>query len=368
MVAELKIHLDNEVASQDQLDFFSDIRVDQAIGMAAEAELTVYVDVDETGSWIPMEESFLQATTRVRIEVKIGEEDFVPLIDGQIVGQRFDLSASPGASKLILIVQDDSVLLNKTEAVELYEEQSADEIAQSLFQAAGLNAQTDSVALPAGSVTRYLVRRGTAMQFLRELAKRHGMFIYVEPSEQAGTSIGYFKRPQLENTEYPELLLVGAERNINQFTAQFDGLRPLTARADNVNLSDLQIQSSESETGDITTQGDEAVHDFTDPGQILLSRTQTHQDDLDSAVNAAINYSSWAYSANAEVYADSYNAVLMPYRVVSVAGAGSQLSGDWLISQVTHTISSSTYKQELGLRRNARSSGGSSSGLPGGIF
>jgi hypothetical protein len=367
-VAELKIHLDNEVASKEQLDLFSDVRIDQAIGMAAEAELTVDIGVDETGCWTEVEEPFLQPAARIRIEVKIGDNDFVPLIDGPVVGQRFELSGSPSGSKLTLIVQDDSVLMNQNEAVELYEDQSADSVAQQLFQAAGLTAETDSVSLPAGGFTRYLVRRGTAMQFLRELARRHGMFVYVEPGSDPGTSIGYFKRPQLDSSDYPELLLTGAERNINQFSGQFDGLRPLTARADGVNIADLQILSSAVEASDIETQGDEAVHDFTDPGQILLARTRTHSDDLDASVNAAVNHSSWAYSANAEVMADSYGSVLLPYRVVSVAGAGGHLSGEWLISQVTHSISDASYKQAFGLRRNARSSGNDDGGLLGGIF
>ena len=65
--------------------------------------------------------------------------------------------------------------------------------------------------------------------------------------------------------------------------------------------------------------------------------------------------------------ADSYAGVLLPHRVVSVAGAGGYLSGDWLISHVTHTITDASYKQSVGLRRNARSAGGSG-GLSGGVF
>ena len=367
-VAEIKVHLDNEVASEEQLDLFSEIRIDQAIGMATEAELSIDVGVDDTGCWTQVEEPYVQPSARVRVEVKIRDGDFVPLIDGPVVGQRFELSGSPNRSKLILVVQDDSVLMNQNEAVELYEDQSADQVAEQLFQAAGLSAETDSVSTPAGEFTRYLVRRGTAMQFLKELARRHSMFVYVEPGSAPGSSIGYFKRPELGSGDYPELLLVGEERNINSFSGQFDGLRPLRARADGLNISDQQIISSETESSDIDAQGDEAVHDFTDAGQVLLARTRELSEDLDTSTAAAVNHSSWAYSASAEVIADSYGGVLLPHRVVSVAGVGGHLSGDWLISQVTHTITDASYKQAFSLRRNARSSGNSDGGRLGGVF
>lgn len=367
-ISEFKVFLDNTAATEEQLDLFSEIKIDQAIGMATEAELKIDIGVDETGTWAYVEEDFIQPSSRIRVEVKIREGDFIPLIDGSIVGQRFELSGSPNNSKLTLVVQDDSVLMNQNEGVELYEDKSADEVAALLFQDAGLIPQTDSVSAPSGGLTRYLVRRGTAMQFLRELARRHGMFVYVEPDESPGNSIGYFKRPDLSSSEYPELLLVGAERNINSFTGNFDGLRPLRARADSVDITDQSIVSSESESSDLNSQGDEAVHDFIEAGQVLLARTRELSEDLDSSTAAAVNHSTWAYTANAEVIADSYEAVLLPYRTITVAGVGGHLSGDWLISHVTHTINDSGYKQAFSLRRNARSVGGGGSDLLGGVF
>ena len=221
--------------------------------------------------------------------------------------------------------------------------------------------------MPAAGLTRHLVRRGTAMQFLQELARRHGMFVYVEPEASPGSSVGYFKRPDLSDGGYPELLLVGADRNINNFSAEFDGLRALNARADSVDITDQSVVSSEADTSDIDPLGDKAVHDIVAAGQSLLARTRETPDDLDAATAAAVNHSSWAFTASAEVVADSYTGVLLPHRTVTVAGAGGQLSGDWLISQVTHTLTDASYKQSFRLRRNARSVGSGSSSMAGAV-
>ncbi len=367
-VAEFSIYFDNTPADVEQIDLFSEIKVDQAIGMAAEAELSMDIGTDENGNWSGMEDDFTQPFKRIRIEVKIRDGEFIPLIDGPIVGQKFDLSASPNSSKLVLVVQDDSVLLNQEEQVTVFEDKTPDEIARTLFQQHGLNPETDATAISSGGLTRYNVQRGTAMQLLRELARRYGMFVYVKPGDSPGSSTGVFKRPPFANGDFPQLLLMGADRNINSFSAQFDGLRPLKARADNVDITNQDLVNSETDASDLDPQGDTAVHDLFEAGETLLARTGAESADLDAATVAAVNHSSWAYSANAEVIADNYAGVLAPYRTIAVTGAGGHLSGDWLISHVTHMINDQSYKQQFTLRRNARSDGATGGGLGGGIF
>jgi hypothetical protein len=55
--------------------------------------------------------------------------------------------------------------------------------------------------------------------------------------------------------------------------------------------------------------------------------------------------------------------------VVRVAGVGGFLSGDYLISRVTHLLGDESYRQQFSLRRNARSAGANGGGLaPGSLF
>jgi len=368
-IANFRIYLDSTPASEEQLELFSEIRVDQAIGMASEAEIQIDIGVDSDGLWEVLEEDFVQPFSRVRIEVRVDENEYIPLIDGPIVGQNFELDSAPSQSNLVLVVHDDSVLLNQNEEVELYEDQSPDQIATSLFQQYGLSADTDSVSSPSGSLSRYLMRRGTPMQFLREMARRHGMFVYVEPDDSPGSSKGIFKFPQLESGDYPELLLLGADRNINKFSARFDGLRPLKASAFNVDITNQQVLSSETEQSTVDAQGDTPVHELVEVPTTLLARTREDTIDLDAATAAAVDHSSWSYSAKAEVSMDNYAGVLAPYRTIAVVGAGGHLSGEWLISQVRHTINDMSYSQAFTLRRNARSAGSSGGdSLLAGVF
>ena len=366
MSAELRIYFNNEAAEEAVLDMFSEIRVDQSIGLVTEAELHMDIDADEDGYW----NEILQPFQRVRVEVKVDVGDFEAIIDGPIVGQRFEMSAAPNESKLVLVVHDDSVLLNREETVQLYEDMTASDIATQLFQAQGFIAQVDSVSDAGATLERVIVQRGTSMQLLRELARRHGMYVYVQPGDTSGSSIGVFAKPELNSGDFPEMVLLGEQRNINKLDVEFDALRPVQAIANSITAADQTSSSSTITSSDENTLGDTAVHDIVEPGTIVLARTREEANDIDAAASAAVSYSSWAYSAKVEVDTATYPHVLSPYKTVSIAGAGSQLSGDYLISHVTHIINDASYKQELGLRRNARlnGAGGSSGGLGGGIF
>jgi hypothetical protein len=365
--AEYRLYLDDEAASDEQLDRFGTIRVDQAIGMAAEAELHLMLEVDEEGNWDGMDEDFAQPFARVRIEVSVDEGDFVPLIDGPIVAQRFELSAAPAESEMILVVQDDGVLMNQKEEIALFEDMGAHEIAEQLFDDFGLEPDVEEVPDAGSALVRAVVQRGSAMQLLRELARRHGMFVYVRPGAEIGTSVGVFRRPNLAPSELPELLLMGEDRNVEKFSAEFDALKPMTARADAVSITDKEPLTSEILAPTVLALGDETAHVTVEPAPATrLTRTREEQSDLDEAVTAAVNLSSFAYSASAEVSAEGYAGVLQPYLVIGVAGAGGVLSGNYLISRVTHVLEDGGYRQQVNLRRNARSTG-STAGSPGGV-
>lgn len=368
--AEFRLFLDNAPVERERLERFGEIRVDQAIGMATEAELELAVETDDNGRWSLLEDDWAQPFRRARVEVKVGDGDFVPLIDGPVVSQRFELEAGPGASKMILVAHDDSVLLNREEKVLVYEDMSDSDIASQLISEYGLTPEVDTVPAAGAAMARVVVQRGTNMQLLRELARRHGMFAYVKPGAAPGRSVGVFARPRLAPGSLPEVLLLGPERNVGRFSARFDALRPMQAAAGSVTIADRAVQSAQAQSSGLPALEGDAVHDVVQaPATTLLARTREEPADLDAATQAAADQSSWGYSASAELDAASYPAVVRIYDVLRVAGTGGHLSGDYLVSRVTHTLTASAYRQELGLRRNARSRGPNAGGqLPGGIL
>ena len=366
MTAEMRLFLDGEGADAETIALFREVRVEQAIGLATEAELELDLALDEQGEWQDLDRDFAQAFRRVRVEVAVRGGDFVALVDGPVVGQRARLSARPDQSVLTLVVQDDSVLLNREERVDVFEDQTASDIARALFAEAGLAAEVDDVPAAGGRLARFNVRRGTAMSLLRELGRRHGMFVHVRPGDAPGASTGVFQRPRLTPGNLPELLVIGAERNVDELRVAWDALKPVRVAAASVDEADIAVLSAEAETASDEAMGDTASHQATEPGRLLMSRTRERQADLDAGTQAVLDHSAFAWTAEGETRSDLYPAVLSPHVAVNVAGAG-HMSGAWLVSRVSHVLTDEGYTQGFGLRRNARLAGGGGGGpsVPG---
>jgi hypothetical protein len=321
--ARYRLYFDDSPADADALAQLAGVRVEQAIGMAAAAELEVSLATDDAGVWSGFEESFAQPFTRVRVEVKVGEGDYIALIDGPVVGHRFDLDATPDASRLVVVAHDDSVLLDRDESVVVFENVPPSQIIDQLISGANLTPRVSAqLADPGAAFDRYVVQRGTPMSTLRILARRFGMFVYVEPGDTPGQSVAVFEAPTANDERLPELVLLGPDRNIGRFSAEFDALRPLAPKASNVKAVDKQTVTGQANSDDGTPLGDDAAHSLVSAPVTLLSHTREEQSDVDTATAGVARLSAWAYRARGEVDNDLYDGVLRPHRKVRVRGAG----------------------------------------------
>src|SRR5258708_1180602 len=155
---QFRLFFDNVQVEQAQIDQFTEIRADQAIGLAAEAELDLPVSTDDSGAWSGQDTDFPVPFPPSPTDVHLAPRGFVPLIDGPVVAQRFALKAEPDDSQVTLVVHDDSVLLNRDEKVVVFEDKAASEIARTLIEEPGLTSQVDNTPPAGGALTRYVVQ------------------------------------------------------------------------------------------------------------------------------------------------------------------------------------------------------------------
>lgn len=362
-----RMFFDNEPADQRRLDLFEQIVVRQQVDMMWEARLEMPVVMDARGRWSGEDEPFLQEHARVRVEVKVGARPFVPLIDGPVTERVAPRDPQPGASTVTLVVSDDSVFLDQEESVERFEESADSDIASRIFsETAQLSGPQQIEQTPAqpDNPTRAIVQRGTRMQILRRLARRHHMHAYVLPGARPGASVGAFRAFPKTTDGLPPLTLVGDGRNLERFDPRTDARRPADVRAATLSLRDKRITTSRATAADAQLLGDAPA---VSAGQSRPSRLLRpgHSDtvDLDQRTRAEADRLSHATDATGAVMPFYYGDVLSPYRVVSVQLSDSSLSGDYLLTRVTHTLNRSVYKQEFGALRNAASS--AAPGAPG---
>ncbi len=367
---QYSLFLGNQPATQDQLDRFEDITVQQEVDMAWEARLQVPLQTDAQGNWTGESEAFLESFQRVRVEVQVGNADWVPLIDGPVASTESQMSGDPSQSILTLIVRDDSVYLHRDERVSNFGTQSITDIALSILTRPPqiTQAEVDTVdAAPPGSV----VQRGTEMQILRSLARCVGMHAYVLPGDQPGQSAGYFKKFTTRKNGLPDLILTGEERNVGSLRVTNSSTTPGTRRSSTLSLSDRGLVTAQSSFGDLELLGtDPPLENSSDAASRMMSPECVKLSDPDTATRAQMDQDSYSFSADGTVVSDCYTGVLLPYQLVSVGGANGRLSGDYLIKKVTHTLNRNFYGQSFSLMRNARSAGtgGGAGGPAGAIF
>jgi hypothetical protein len=356
MSSRYRLFFNNIPATQEQLDRFEDITVSQGMGMAWTAELQVPIVTDERGNWSGEKEKFIKEFTQLRIEIQVGDGNFVPLIDGPIVGWQKQLSAEPGQSMLTVQVQDDSYYLNRAGKQYHFQGLRDDEIATQLFAEFSeviKESQVDSTPAPLVTPIPDVVRRGTAMQVLRFLADRQIVDAYILPGSKPGQSIGCFRELPTRIDGLPDLVLLGSDRNVFDFKPSNDLQQPSRFTAYAVGLTNKNITQSSSNLDAVTRLGtvpttppDGVIHQLPPQGDAVAP---------DRRVAAETLRASYSISATGSVIADCYGGVLRPYQLIQIRGANSSNSGTYLISQVRHQLTRSQYSQSFTLRRNAQS-------------
>jgi hypothetical protein len=357
-----RLYIDGSSATQEQLDLFDEISVHQAIDQAWEARLKMAVKTDDGGHWTGEAESdpLTSDFARIRIEIKVGDGNFVPLIDGPVVGHDSNLSSEPGQSEVTLIVHDDSVFLNRTESSEPWPNLLDHEIAQQIFRNHPEIATTeiDSTPSAGGGISPQEHQRSTDIQLLRQLAARNGLHAYVLPGDAPGASVGLFRALPSEAGDLPVLILLGKDRNIASFQVRNDMQSASQVQAYSLSITDKAVTTATSSTRDLSLLGDEgALTSESNAATRIVGAGQDGAVSPEQAVRAEASRDAFAFEACGTVVADCYHAVLQPYRTVTARGVNGRLSGLYVIKSVEHRLTRSLYSQDFVVMRNAQSSG-----------
>ena len=208
-----RIWFGERAASEDELRRVEEIEVTQEMDALWEARLRMVLCLDENGAWLHWPGDIGAPFSRVRIELDVGSGRFAPLLDGPLVSIDAAMDGEPGRSTATMIVRDDSAFLNRDEAVdEPFEHRSASSIAEELFRT--FQQIRDTRIADTDAAPETTTRRGTALQFLRELARANDRHAYVLPGDEPGASIGCFLPDPDGAADLPPLIMIGEGRNL----------------------------------------------------------------------------------------------------------------------------------------------------------
>lgn len=366
---KFRLYFGDRSATEDELAHVDEITVEQEIDMAWQATVKMFLCLDERGNWVHAQESFLQSFQRMRIELQLGNKPWVALIDGPIVGRNTDMDSQPGRSSITITVHDDSALLNREAAVAVREGSSDDQVARELFRKVTSIREQRIQAPPASNnrVALAQVRRGTAMEQLRALARRNHFHAFVLPGSQKGNSIGCFLPDPNRGAGLPDLILLGSDRNLSTLQVTEEAQTPTRFRARSLSISDKQIVSRTSRLSDLSLIAPAPTQRESNTGTQVLDPHVNNQDDPRRAVQAAAQRTSYSLRATGQVIPGCYQGVLQPYQLVTLVAGTTPLSGDYLLTKATHRITASIYTQQFAVKRNGVAQPGQQPDVLGGV-
>lgn len=361
-----RLFFNDEAATREELDRVENITVEQEINMAWEAQLEVPICLDANGRWVNADESILKTARRVRVEVSVGRNAFVSLIDGPVIDTRNKMSYQPGQSSATMLVRDDSYHLDREVEDFSFDDQSDQEIITDLFGRENTVADSDVVidddVASAAADSPPFRFRGTAIEALRCMARRYGMHVNVLPGERPGESVGRFSNYPEESSEtgdeadLPEMVLLGANANITELNTRRASARPAEFTASTLRISDKERITTDASFRDRTLLGDrDALADGEEEVSEQISPSPCVLTDPDQAARTRAESSSYVFESTGSIIEGCYRGVLLPWRLVSVRLGETPKSGTYIIRRVTHTLTRSSYSQSFSLITNAES-------------
>jgi phage protein D len=312
----------------------------------------------DVGGYALLADPAVAVGSRVICQITVAGTPAV-LFDGFITNQQFKPSVTPGESSLTLTGEDVSSKMDQEERNEEYPGQSDEVIVQTVLSRYAEFGVTAQVASPEASEQpttdeRAPVQQGTDLQFLQELAQRHGFVFYVVPGPSSGSCIAVWGPPVREETPQPALSVnLGPETNVDSIDFEYDGLAAelyVGRIQDREGNEAVEVSSGSTGRTTLAQQGSGAV--------LQGARTRIYRSSAATSAQAfaeaqALSDASLSNVAKASGELDTgrYGGLLQARALVDLRGVGFLFDGTWYVKSVTHKIAPGSYKQSFELGR-----------------
>lgn len=376
-------------------DFYSNVvslTVEENSGTANTFHLRLATSLQNDGSWAFLDDDRLALFTGVSIKIGFtsggglagalgsllggggGNDGLERVFDGYITSARLSLDSQPGDTYVDVGGMDTSVLMSLEEKITTWPNLADSDIVQQILSNYGIQVKADSTATVHQENDTTIVRRGTDIQFVRDLAQRNGLEFYFETDKSSGNVVAYFRAPQLGGTPQRDLAIqFGEESNLRSFAARLSGQRPLSVKTEQMDVkgnspntavaSDMQLTKLGDKDGNALIGG--PLGSLVTPKEaqaqmLVLGPPTSDATELQTIAQAVRDEAGWLITASGEINGEAYQTVLRPHRLVLVKGAGKPYSGKYYVTRVVHELKADgTYTQKFEARRNARDVDGS---------
>jgi len=280
------------------------------------------------------------------------------VFDGYVLSWRLHLDRAAVSSTVEIWAQDASWLMNLDDHVFEWSGQTDGEVASAIFSGYGFrpaaaNTANDSPRHAPDGHT--LLQRATDLQFLRGLARRGGKLCRVACTDTPGARTGYFVTPAVDGQPAATISLTDPDSwTVDALDFDWDVMRPTEVDAGQVDLTaagpGTEVSADDSGLRVLGARGYPA---YLGRSSSLLLTAPADVPELSQRTAAVLAESGFFSRCTGEADSERIGAILRAGDVVTIQGAGSLQSGNWLVWKVRHSYSLDAWKMAFTLVRNA---------------
>jgi len=291
------------------------------------------------------------------------------VFDGYVLSWQLHLDRTSSSSTLDVAAQDASWLMNVDDTVAEWSGQTDGEVANAIFASygfTGADANTDDDSPIHDPDAHSLFQRATDLQFLRGLARRGGRICRVACTDTPGDRTGSFIRPSVDGQPVATISLVDpAAWTVDTLDFDWDVMRPSEVDASQVDLTQSSDDGTPTDTqsSGLTPLADRDLPTYAGRTSTFILTTPADVPELPQRTAAVLTESGFFTRCTGEADADRLGAVLRVGDVVTIEGAGSIHSGNWLVWTVRHRFALDSFTMHFTLVRNGVGAAAGQGGL-----
>jgi phage protein D len=363
-----QLFFDDEPAADDFYPNVIEVEVTDHADEADTFRLKLRLRVGDGGEWTDADYDQIALFSKVRIEAGFRAGDTQVLTEGYVTEMTAHFEDAGRQPYFEVRGLDASVLMTLEEKIVAWPNLSDGDIATQILSGYGLVPDVTSTNPVHQDTDITVMQRGTDLQFLRSLARRHGFEVGVERDFVSGVVTGYFREPNLAGNPQKTLAVAfGEQSSLSSFEVSVDSLRPLAAEADQIDVKGKAVGTGTATGLQLAAIGDrdlaalagDTAAGLVSPkdtvGKVWLAADPTSDaTELAGLAQAVCDEAGWLATARGDIRSDVYGTVLRANRLVLVRGAGSRYSGAYYVTSVTHRLAAAgEYEQHFEARRNA---------------
>lgn len=329
----------------------SGVEIEERLGQPTRYYL--YLELDIVGDDLPLlADSRLDPDAEIRLLVPAGG-GAENLAQGPVTGQRISLRDGGGGSRLEVQGADASVAMDRESRVTAWPEVRDSDAVTSIVSGYGLVPDVEATSALHPTTGHALIQRGSDLAFVQRLARRNGFLFWVTHDE-LGIGTAHFKSPPLDGSPVATLTINQAEPSTDWVEISWDAERPAAVTAQQLDLMTKGTLDGSVEKSPLPLLGSVGLSDLAGgPRSTHLAAPADDSGDLTARAEGVAIDAGWFVRARLTTDRVRVPEVLRAHSLVTLAGAGSRFSGDYLVAGVRHVIDAVGHTMHLDLIRNA---------------